>query len=134
MAKCNPELGKYIACFMMYREDIIPKDVNGSIALIKNINSIKFVDWVPIGFKYGINYQSSTVIQGGEIGNVMRSLCMISNSNSISQVFSKICRKFDRCSRESFAALEFDYKNNMMLNLMKVKKVKILNKYLKIIF
>ena len=111
MVKCNPELGKYIVCCMMYRGDINPKDVNGSIALIKNKNSIKFVDWVPIGFKYGINYQSSTVVQGGEIGNVMRSLCMIiSNSNSISQVFSKICRKFDRCSRESFAALEFDYK------------------------
>ena len=96
MVKCNPELGKYIACFMMYRGDIISKDVNASIALIKNKNSIKFVDWVPIGFKCGINYQSSTVVQGGEIGNVMRSLCMISNSNSISQVFSKICRKFDR--------------------------------------
>ena len=96
MAKCNPELGKYIVCCMMYRGDIIPKDVNGSIALIKNKNSIKFVDWVPIGFKCGINHQSFTVVQGGEIGNVMRSLCMISNSNSISQVFSKICRKFDR--------------------------------------
>ena len=85
MAKCNPELGKYIVCCMMYREDIIPKDVNGSIALIKNKNSIKFIDWFPTGFKYGVNYQSSTVVQGGEIGNVMRSLCMISNSNSISQ-------------------------------------------------
>ena len=52
MAKCNPELGKYIVCCMMYREDIIPKDVNGSIALIKNKNSIKFVDLVPIGFKW----------------------------------------------------------------------------------
>ena len=35
MVKCNPELGKYIVCYMMYRGDIIPKDVNGSIALIK---------------------------------------------------------------------------------------------------
>ena len=102
MVKCNPELGKCIACFMIYRGDIIPKDVNASIALIKNKNSIKFVDLVPIGFKCGINYQSSTVVQGGEIGNVMRSLCLISNSNSISQVFSKICRKIDRLFSRKF--------------------------------
>ncbi len=62
MVKCNLELGKCIACCMMYRGDIIPKDVNSSIALIKNKNSIKFVDWCPIGFKCGINYQSSTVV------------------------------------------------------------------------
>ncbi len=43
MVKCNPELGKYIVCFMMYRGDIIQKDVNSSIALIKNKNSINLL-------------------------------------------------------------------------------------------
>ena len=53
MVKCNPELGKYIVCCMMYREDIIPKDVNGSIALIKNKNSINLL----IGFLLDLNIE-----------------------------------------------------------------------------
>ncbi len=32
MAKCDPRHGKYMACSMMYRGDVIPKDVNAAIA------------------------------------------------------------------------------------------------------
>jgi tubulin alpha len=28
MAKCDPRHGKYMACCMMYRGDVVPKDVN----------------------------------------------------------------------------------------------------------
>jgi len=35
MAKCDPRHGKYMACCMMYRGDVVPKDVNASIATIK---------------------------------------------------------------------------------------------------
>merc|ERR1719384_184662 len=59
MAKCDPRHGKYMATCLMYRGDVVPKDVNAAIATIKTKRSIQFVDWCPTGFKVGINYQPS---------------------------------------------------------------------------
>jgi hypothetical protein len=36
---------------MLYRGDVVPKDVNASIATIKTKRTIQFVDWCPTGFK-----------------------------------------------------------------------------------
>ena len=43
--------GKYMACCMLYRGDVVPKDVNAAIATIKSKRSVQFVDWCPTGFK-----------------------------------------------------------------------------------
>lgn len=51
MVKCDPRKGKYMACCLLYRGDVVPKDVNASIAIIKTKRSIQFVDWCPTGFK-----------------------------------------------------------------------------------
>ena len=40
MAKCDPRHGKYMACSMMYRGDVVPKDVGASIATIKTKKQI----------------------------------------------------------------------------------------------
>merc|ERR1711924_340575 len=61
MVKCDPRHGKYMACCLMYRGDVVPKDVNASVATIKTKRTIRFVDWCPTGFKCGINYQPPTV-------------------------------------------------------------------------
>lgn len=55
MAKCDPRHGKYMACCLMYRGDVVPKDVNASVATIKTKRTIQFVDWCPTGFKCGIS-------------------------------------------------------------------------------
>ncbi|CAE7829995.1 TUBA1 [Symbiodinium sp. KB8] len=65
MVKCDPRHGKYMACCMMYRGDVVPKDVNAAVATIKTKRTIQFVDWCPTGFKCGINYQPPTVVPGG---------------------------------------------------------------------
>ena len=49
--KCDPRNGKYMACCLLYRGDVIPKDVNAAIATIKNKRTVHFVDWCPTGFK-----------------------------------------------------------------------------------
>merc|ERR1712201_9712 len=67
MVKCDPRHGKYMACCMLYRGDVVPKDVNAAIASIKTKRSIQFVDWCPTGFKVGINYQPPTVVPGGDL-------------------------------------------------------------------
>jgi len=79
----------------MYRGDVVPKDVNASVATIKTKRTIQFVDWSPTGFKCGINYQPPTVVPGGDLAKVMRACCMISNSTAIAEVFSRIDHKFD---------------------------------------
>ena len=79
----------------MYRGDVVPKDVNASVATIKTKRTIQFVDWCPTGFKCGINYQPPTVVPGGDLAKVMRVVCMISNSTAIAEVFSRLNHKFD---------------------------------------
>ena len=46
-----------MAVCLLYRGDVVPKDVNAAIANVKTQKSIQFVDWCPTGFKVGINYQ-----------------------------------------------------------------------------
>lgn len=40
-----------MACCLLYRGDVVPKDVNSAIAAIKTKRQIQFVDWCPTGFK-----------------------------------------------------------------------------------
>jgi len=40
-----------MAVCMLYRGDVVPKDVNAAIALIKKEKTIQFVEWSPTGFK-----------------------------------------------------------------------------------
>ena len=75
-----------MAVCLLYRGDVVPKDVNASIASIKTQKSINFVDWCPTGFKVrlhfvssktlftqvGINYQPPTVVPGGDLAKVHR--------------------------------------------------------------
>lgn len=54
MVNCDPRKGKYMAVCMLYRGDVVPKDVNAAIATIKQKKHVQFVEWSPTGFKVNI--------------------------------------------------------------------------------
>ena len=100
MVKCDPRNGKYMACCLLFRGDVVPKvfiflqnfrkkfcfyvqDVNAAIATVKTKRAIQFVDWCPTGFKVGINYQPPTVVPGGDLAKMQRAVCMLSNTTAI---------------------------------------------------
>ncbi len=108
---------------MLYRGDVVPKDVNAAIANIKTKRSIQFVDWCPTGFKVGeidetnilnvlfsnfikltmssrsqqvgINYQPPTAVPGGDLAKVQRAVCMLSNTTAIAEAWARLDHKFD---------------------------------------
>ena len=95
MVKCDPRLGKYMAVCLLYRADVVPKDVNTAIANLKTKKNIQFVDWCPTGFKVGINYQPPTVVPGGDLAKVPRSVCMLSNTTAVAEAWARLDHKFD---------------------------------------
>eukprot|EP01133_Synstelium_polycarpum_P017878 gene17878-21320_t len=97
MAKCDPRLGKYMACCLMYRGNVVPQDAQKAVAELKTnkSKSIQFVDWSPTGFKCGINNIPPAIVPDGDLAGVERAVCMLSNTTAIAQVFSRINRKFD---------------------------------------
>lgn len=95
MVKCDLDSGKYMACGLIYRGDVAPKDICPALCCIKVKKTINFVNWCPTGLMCGIDYHPPCVVQDDDLAQVMRTACMISNSTAISQVFCKISRQFD---------------------------------------
>ncbi|XP_046658860.1 tubulin alpha-8 chain-like [Homalodisca vitripennis] len=95
LVRCDLRKGKYMACCLLYRGDVAPKDVNTSIASVKSKKSINFVDWCPTGFKVGINYQTPSMPHNGDMAAVKRAVCMLSNTTAIAEAWVKLDHKFD---------------------------------------
>jgi len=93
MAKCDPLKGKYMATCLIYRGDVVTRDVTASIESLKNKKTIEFVDWIPTGFKCGVNSQRPAAI--GDLAAAPRACTLLANTTSVSQVFSRINKKFD---------------------------------------
>lgn len=100
MVKCDPARGKYMACCMLYRGDVVPKDVNAVIASLKSKRHIAFVDWCPTGFKIGINDKRVRAIPGTELAESARAVCMLANTTSVVEAFGRLNEKFDLMFRK----------------------------------
>jgi tubulin alpha len=74
MVKCDPRNGKYMATCLLYRGDVVPKDVHAAVATLKTKRTIQFVDWCPTGFKIGICFQPPQMVPNGDLAKVNRAV------------------------------------------------------------
>lgn len=77
MMKCDPRNGKYMACCMLYRGDVVPKDINDTISLVKSKRTISFVDWCPTGFKVNCKLLQQNISYS------IQTICNLSSSHAI---------------------------------------------------
>ncbi|CAH1397569.1 unnamed protein product [Nezara viridula] len=94
MVKCITESGRYMACVLLYRGDVAPKDVNAAIHTVKAKRSVRFVGWSPSGFKVGINSSCPAHVEVGDLAHTNRAVCMLSNTTAIREAWTSINIKF----------------------------------------
>lgn len=74
MVKCDPRNGKYMASCLLYRGDVIPKEVHGAVATLKTKPTVQFVDWCPTGIKIGICHEPPQAVPNGDLAKVDRAV------------------------------------------------------------
>jgi tubulin alpha len=95
MVKCDPKFGKYMACSIMYKGDVVARDINAAIINLRTNKRIQFVDWCPSGFRVAMSQKMPTYVRGGDLIRVMRESVMIANTTAMNDRFSNLAHRFD---------------------------------------
>jgi len=97
IADFDPEEDKYMAISMNYRGSIKAKEANAAVQKAKTEKKIVFVEWVPTGFKVGLNERPAAEVEKDEMATFEKNVVMIGNNTAVSRVFSeRISKKYDQ--------------------------------------
>lgn len=97
IADFDPEEDKYMAISMNYRGSIKAKEANAAVQKCKTEKKIVFVEWVPTGFKVGLNERPAAEVEKDEMATFEKNVVMIGNNTAVSRVFSeRISKKYDQ--------------------------------------
>jgi len=92
----DPEEDLYYALSVNYRGNIKAKKANASVQWLKTNKKVCFVEWVPTGFKVGLNEIPAAQVENDELASFERNVVVIGNNTAISRVFSeRISKKYD---------------------------------------
>jgi len=96
IADFDPEEDKYMAVSMNYRGSIKAKKANAAVQWMKTNKKMCFVEWMPTGFKVGLNETPAAQVENDELASFERNVVMIGNNTAVSRVFSeRISKKYD---------------------------------------
>jgi len=97
IADFDAEEDKYMAISVNYRGSVKAKEANATVQWLKTNKKVTFVEWVPTGFKVGLNeVPAAQVGDKDETALFDRNVVMIGNNTAISRVFSeRISKKYD---------------------------------------
>merc|ERR1712226_392689 len=92
----DPIEDKYMAISLNYRGTIRSKAANETVQKIKKANKVSFVEWMPTGFKIGLNEQPASRMEGDALAYASNNAVMIGNNIAINRVFSdRLSKKYD---------------------------------------
>merc|ERR1712060_356407 len=84
IADFDAEEDKYMAVSVNYRGSVKAKKANAT------------VEWMPTGFKVGLNERPAAAVENDELATFERNVVMIANNTAVSRVFSeRISKKYD---------------------------------------
>merc|ERR1712062_34808 len=96
IADFDAEEDKYMAISVNFRGSVMSKKANGCVQWMKDHKKIVFVEWVPTGFKVGLNAVPAAKVENDELAAFEKNVVMIGNNTAVSRVFSeRISKKYD---------------------------------------
>lgn len=99
IVKCDPTLGKCMACCLLCRGDVPSSDISSAITTIKNKHKATFVDWCPTGFKVGINPQAPCTLPDVDYFKSKRAVCLLSNSTTIVNAWASVNERVEQMDK-----------------------------------
>merc|ERR1711972_1115287 len=96
IADFDAEEDKYMAISVNYRGNVKAKKANATVQWLKTNKKVCFVEWVPTGFKVGLNEIPAAQVENDELASFERNVVAIGNNTAVSRVFSeRISKKYD---------------------------------------
>merc|ERR1711953_1322803 len=87
---------KYMAISMNFRGKVTSKEANENIQKVKKLSKVNFVEWMPTGFKIGLNDIPCKSTENDVLEEAVRTCAMIGNNVAINRVFrERLSKKYD---------------------------------------